>query len=53
MIFGKNLTYRPYVKDVIEFKNTSGIFAKGCNKKTIYGSEPFLTPVLVVLLDAH
>jgi hypothetical protein len=36
---------------VLAFK--SGIFAKGCNKNTIYGSEPFLTPVLVVLLDAH
>ena len=52
MIFGKDLTYRPYVKDVMEFKNTSGIFVKGCNKNTIYGSEPFLTPVLAVLLDA-
>ena len=53
MIFGKDLTYRLYVKNVIEFKNTSGIFLKGCNKTTIFGSEPFLTPVLAVLLDAN
>lgn len=53
MIFGRDLTYRPYVKDVIEFKSTSGIFVKGCNKNTIFGSEPFLTPVLAVLLDAN
>jgi hypothetical protein len=46
MIFGKDLTYRPYVKDVMEIKNTGGIFVKGCNKNTIYGSEHFLTPVL-------
>ena len=52
LIFSKGLIYQSYVKDVIEFRNTTGIYVKGSNDNTIFGSEPFLTPVLAVLLDA-
>lgn len=53
LIFSKNLEYKSYVKDVIEFSNTYGIFEQGSNKNTIFGVEPFATPILAVLLDAN
>jgi hypothetical protein len=43
----------PFMKDVIEFKNTTGIYVKGTNCNSIFGTEPFITPVVVVLLDAN
>ena len=53
LIFSKNFEYKPYVKDVIEFSNTYGIFEQGSNKNTIVGVEPFGTHILAVLLDAN
>ena len=53
MIFCKNMIYHEYVRDVIEFKNTNGIFIHGSNKNSIFGTEPFITPVIAVLLDAR
>jgi hypothetical protein len=53
LIFSKNLEYKPYGKDVIEFSNTYGIFEQGSNKDTIFGVEPFGTHILAVLLDAN
>ncbi|CAC5371828.1 unnamed protein product [Mytilus coruscus] len=51
-IFDKNMNYRDYISDVIEFENTSGIFVSGSNRKFIFGTEPFIAPVLAVKLDA-
>ena len=51
-IFDKNMNYRDYISDVIEFKNTSGIFVSGSNRQSIFGTEPFIAPVLAVKLDA-
>jgi hypothetical protein len=31
-----------------EFKNTAGIFVPGTNPNSIFGKEPFITPVLAV-----
>jgi hypothetical protein len=53
LIFSKNLEYKPYVKDVIEFSNTYGIFEQGSNKNTSFGVKPFGTQILAVLLDAN
>ena len=47
-IFDENLCYRTYVSDVLEFKNTAGIFVPGTNPNSIFGKEPFITPVLAV-----
>jgi hypothetical protein len=47
-IFYENLCYRTYVSDVLEFKNTAGIFVPGTNPNSIFGKEPFITPVLAV-----
>lgn len=41
-----------YVKDAIEFKNIVGIYTKGSNRNSIFGTEPFITPVIAVLLVA-
>ena len=50
LIFNKNLEYKPYVKDVIEFSNTCGIFEQWSNKNTNFGVEPFGTQILAVCL---
>jgi hypothetical protein len=47
-IFDENLCYRTYVSDVLESKNTAGIFVPGTNPNSIFGKEPFITPVLAV-----
>ena len=51
-IFDENLVYRSYVVDVLEFKNTRGIYVQGTNQNSIFGAEPFYSPVLVVRLKA-
>lgn len=51
-IFSKDMTYRPYVKDVLEFCNSSEIYVKGVNSNSIIGSDRFVSPVLAVRLDA-
>lgn len=51
--FSKHWSYHSYVKDVIEFKNTTGIYVKGTNCSSIFGTEPFIAPVVAVLLDAN
>ncbi|CAG2253337.1 unnamed protein product [Mytilus edulis] len=51
-IFNKNLTYKAYVKDVLEFKETNRIYSKGSSPKCIFGTEKFLSTVLAVRLDA-
>ena len=48
----KILSYRDYVQDVIEFKNTENIFQQGLNKNSIFGSN-FRASVLAVKLDAE
>jgi hypothetical protein len=40
--------YRNYVTEVIEFKNTNGIYKKGTNDRSIFGAEPSYSPVLAV-----
>ena len=50
LIFSK---HHSYVKDVIEFRNTTGIYVKGTHCNSIFGTEPFITPVVDVLLDAN
>ena len=52
MIFSRGMIYHLYVKDVIEFKNTVGIYTKGANRNSIFGTEPFITPVIAVVLHA-
>jgi len=52
LLFDKDLRYRSYVMDVIEFRDAHGIYKHGANKNSIFGIEPFGTPVLAVLLDA-
>jgi hypothetical protein len=39
---------RTYVSDVLEFKNTAGIFVPGTNPNSNFGKEPFITLVLAV-----
>ena len=51
-IFNKNLTYKAYVKDVLEFKETNRIYSKGSSPKCIFGTENILSTVLAVRLDA-
>lgn len=41
-----------YVIDILEFKDVSGIYVQGQNKNTVFGSDRFLSPVLVIRLDA-
>lgn len=53
LIFSKHWSYHSYVKDVIEFKNTTGIYVKGTNCSSIFGTESFITPVVAVSLDAN
>ena len=53
LIFLKHWSYHSYVKDLIEFKNTTGIYVKGTNCNSIFGTEPFITPVVAVLLDEN
>jgi hypothetical protein len=43
-IFDKHLVYRNYVTEVIEFKNTNGIYKKGTNDRSIFGAEPSYSP---------
>lgn len=52
LLFDKDLRYRSYAMDVIEFRDAHGIYKHGANKNSIFGIEPFGTPVLAVLLDA-
>jgi hypothetical protein len=33
---------------LLEFNNTAGIFVPGTNPNSIFGKEPFITPVLAV-----
>jgi hypothetical protein len=42
-----------YVADILEFDDVSGIFEQGQNTNTIFGSNRFYSPVLVVRLDAR
>lgn len=53
MIFGKNLEFQPYVKEVLECRDKSDIYIRGRNENTILSSKPFITPVLAVLLDTR
>lgn len=46
MIFSRGMIYHLYVKDAIQFKNTVGIYNKGSNRNSIFGTEPFITPVI-------
>ena len=52
MVFSRGMICHLYVKDVIEFKNTVGIYTKVYNRNSIFGTVPFITPVIAVLLDA-
>jgi hypothetical protein len=51
-IFYKHLVYGNYVTEVIEFKNTNGIYKKGTNDRSMFGAEPFYSPVLAVRFNA-
>jgi hypothetical protein len=53
LIFSKHWSYHSYVKDTIEFKNTTCIYVKGTNCNSIFGTKPFIAPVVAVLLDAN
>ena len=41
LIFNKNLEYWYYLRDVIEFKNTYGIYEHGSNKNSIFWNRAF------------
>ena len=51
-LFDKNLKYRSYEMDVIEFIDTACIYEHGSNKNVIFGTESFSTPAIAVLLFA-
>lgn len=51
-IFQKDMVYQDHVIDVLEFKNTNGIFIQGSNKNSIFGSSRFTSPVLAVRIKA-
>lgn len=50
MIFGPGLTYRSYVLDVIEFKDTAEIMRRGTSNSCIFGTKKFTGSLLAVKL---
>ncbi|CAC5413840.1 unnamed protein product [Mytilus coruscus] len=52
LLFDKHLINQDYVKNIVVFKNTGGIYEQDSNKNMIFGVKPFGSPVLSVLLHA-
>ena len=52
-LFASSLDYQPYVVDSIYFPDPSGIFALGCFKDSLIGSDKFNSAVLAVRIDAR
>ena len=52
-LFASSLDYQPYVIDSIYFPDPSGIFALGCFKDSLIGSDKFNSAVLAVRIDAR
>lgn len=51
-IFNKDLSYKDYVQDVLEFRDTDRIYIKGSSPKCIFGTDKLFSTVLAVRLDA-
>ena len=52
LLFGKNMEYRRYVVDVLEFTPYQNDFKHGSNSKSLFGSDRFNSRVLAVRLCA-
>lgn len=52
-LFSSSLDYQPYVVESINFPDPSGIFALGCYKDSLIGSDKFSSAVLAVRIDAR
>ena len=52
-LFVSSLEYQPYIVDSIYFPDPSGIFALGCYKDSLIGSDKFNSAVLAVRIDAR
>ena len=51
--FASSLDCQPYIVDSIYFPDLSGIFALGCYKDSLIGSDKFNSAVLAVRIDAR
>ena len=51
-LFASSLDCQPYIVDSIYFPDPSGIFALGCYKDSLIGSDKFNSAVLAVRIDA-
>ena len=52
-LFASSLDFQPYIVDSIYFPDPSGIFALGCYKDSLIGSDKFNSAVLAVRVDAR
>ena len=52
-LFASSLDCQPYIVDSIYFPDPSGIFALGCYKDSLIGSDKFNSAVLAVRIDAR
>jgi hypothetical protein len=51
MIFGNNAVIKSKIADILAFKPNSEIFLHYFNQKSIFGSDKFLSKVLVVRFE--
>ena len=52
LIFDKNLEYKQYVQDVLEFTEVDRILAPGLNLNSIFANGTFQGKILAIKLDA-
>ena len=52
LIFDRNLEYKKYVSDVLEFSEHNRIFAPGQNVNSMFANGTFTGKILAVKLDA-
>jgi len=52
-LFTSSVEYQPYVIESIYFPDPSGIFALGCYKDSLIGSDKFNSAALAVRIDAR
>ena len=51
-LFANEIQFQPYVLEYIHFPDPSGIFALGCYKDSLIGSDRFNSAVLAVRIGA-
>ena len=51
-LFANAIQFQPYVLEYIHFPDPSGIFALGCYKDSLIGSDRFNSAVLAVRIGA-